>query len=188
MSCLCLLHIFTQMIVMEMIMCLSLHIKREAAPQLSVWDANREMFYGLRHTEESKGGVMAGYTTPSRWSRHLAHSLHLFLLFCDSSLAEMGIYGTLHQMLNWAPTFQEEKYPGFHPHVLQMLTEFAENTQVNLGSCLLPLCKYLQLDALLLHSGGVKWLQRKREQWHYRNKRPPVKPQMVENHLKDILV
>lgn len=93
MSCLCLLHIFTQMIVMEMIMCLSLHIKREAAPQLSVWDANREMFYGLRHTEERKEGVMAEYTTPSLWSRHLAHSPHLFLLFCGSNLAEMGIYG-----------------------------------------------------------------------------------------------
>ncbi len=81
------------MIVMEMIMRLSLHIKREAAPQLSVWDANRAMFYGLRHTEESKEGVMAKYTTPSLWSRHLAHSLHLFLLFWDSNLAEMGIYG-----------------------------------------------------------------------------------------------
>lgn len=53
------------MIVMEMIMCLSLHIKRGAAPQLSVWDANREMFYGLRHTEESREGVMTKYTTPS---------------------------------------------------------------------------------------------------------------------------
>lgn len=93
MSCLCLLHIFTQMIVMEMIMCLSLHIKREAAPQLSVWDANREMFYGLRHTDESKGGVMAEYTTPSLWSRHLAHSLHLFLLFCDSLWLKLVVTG-----------------------------------------------------------------------------------------------
>lgn len=90
MSCLCLLHIFNQMIVMEMIMRLSLHIKREAAPQLSVWDANRDMFYGLRHTEESEGGVMAEYTTASPWSRHLVHAMHLFILLC--------IYGTLHQM------------------------------------------------------------------------------------------
>lgn len=80
---------------MEMIMCLSLHIKREAAPQLSVWDANREMFYGLRHPEESEGGVMAEYTTPSLWSRHLAHSLHLCLLFCDSNWAEGDIYGNI---------------------------------------------------------------------------------------------
>lgn len=77
MSCLCLLHIFTQMIVMEMIICLSLHIKKEAVPQLSVSDANREMFYGLRHAEESKRGVMAAYMTPSMWDRHLAHSLGL---------------------------------------------------------------------------------------------------------------
>lgn len=63
MSCLCLLHIFTQMIVMEMIICLSLHIKKEAVPQLSVWDANREMLYGLRHTEQRKGSVMAAYYT-----------------------------------------------------------------------------------------------------------------------------
>lgn len=42
MSCLCLLHIFTQMIVMEMIICLSLHIKRDTAPWLSDWGANRE--------------------------------------------------------------------------------------------------------------------------------------------------
>lgn len=70
MSCLSLLHIFTQTIVMEMIMCLSLHIKREAVSQLSVWDANREMFYGQRHTEESKGGVMGEYTTPSVQQTH----------------------------------------------------------------------------------------------------------------------
>lgn len=56
MSCLCLLHIFTQTIVMEMITRLSLHIKREASLQLSVWDANGGggLFYGRRHTAERK--------------------------------------------------------------------------------------------------------------------------------------
>ena len=83
---------------MEMIMCLSLHIKREAAPQQSVWDANREMFYGLRHTEESEGGVMAEYTTPSLWSRHLAHSLHL-VLGGGGYLWEYFTLGVLHQIL-----------------------------------------------------------------------------------------
>lgn len=50
MSCLCLLHIFTQTIVMEMIVWMILHTEGEASPQLSVWDANREMFYDLKHT------------------------------------------------------------------------------------------------------------------------------------------
>lgn len=76
MSCLCLPHIFTQMIVMEMIICLSLHIKRrEASPQLSVWDANGEMLYGPRHIE---GDVMAGYTISPQWSKLTAHSLPVF--------------------------------------------------------------------------------------------------------------
>lgn len=47
MSCLCLPHIFTQMIVMEMIICLRLHIKKGVTTQLHVEDANGEMFYSL---------------------------------------------------------------------------------------------------------------------------------------------
>lgn len=51
---LCLLNIFNQTIVMEMITHLSLHIKREASLQLSVWDANGGNVYGQRHRAESK--------------------------------------------------------------------------------------------------------------------------------------
>lgn len=77
MPCFCLLHIFTQMIVMEMIMCLSMHIMREASPKLSVWDANTEMFYGLRHKVESKRAVQAEYTV-----HHLSGTWIIFCIFC----------------------------------------------------------------------------------------------------------
>lgn len=85
MSCLCLLHIFTQMIVMEMIMRLSLHIKRNAAAQLNVLDANRMMFYGLRHTGKKVWCNGRIYYTVS--VEQTPGSLHLFLL-----LAKVDIY------------------------------------------------------------------------------------------------
>lgn len=79
-----------------MITRLSLHIKREASLQLSVWDANGGMFYGQRHTAEHKrGGANDG---PSPWSRHLAPSAFISLI-CDPIAVETGARGALPNML-----------------------------------------------------------------------------------------
>lgn len=98
MSCLCLLHIFTQTIVMEMITHLSLHIKREASLQLSVWDAKWGDVYGQRHRVESKWG--GADNTASLWSRHLAASAFIALI-CDPNAVEMAVCGALANMLIW---------------------------------------------------------------------------------------
>lgn len=98
MSCLCLLHIFTQTIVMEMITHLSLHIKREASLQLSIWNANsRGDVYGQRHRAERWGRAddMA-----SLWSQHLPASAFISP-FCDPVTVKMGVCIALPNMLIW---------------------------------------------------------------------------------------
>lgn len=119
------------MIVMEMIMCLSLHIKRKAALLLSVWDANRKMFYGLRHTEESQGNVMAGYTTASPWSRHLAHSVCIHSS-CFVSDALLGwIFMEPNANLNTDNIHTKEEKSKF----LTCIFKFLVFHGVNLGFC-----------------------------------------------------
>lgn len=160
MSCLCLLHIFTQTIVMEMIVWMILHTEGEASPQLSVWDANREMFYDLKHTlthtdththaRQSKWGVMAA-CTPSLRSRHLAHSLHLLHLFLWLCGVGRNKRGGIKMQFKFWKTFQRNRSGKFkwsrllNPSLLWNISSW-------------------------LHSGGgplIKWLQRSATQQDY---------------------